>query len=341
MTQVQTMPARDSRSPAIRVRRLWHRYGRDVVLKDVSFEVGRGEIFGFIGPNGAGKTTTIRVMATLLQPMAGRVEIEGHDVATEPEQVRALIGYMPDYTGAYRRLTATEYLEFFAAAHGVHDPQVVQKSLGLAGLTAAAGQRVFTLSKGMRQRLELARVMLHDPSVLILDEPASDLDPRGRIDMKNLVMHWRNLGKTIFLSSHILAELSELCTSVGILDQGRLIASGSVADIQRQLSRRSQATGGQKWSSEQLGISRRQRLRLHVLGDSSAVPPLLSGLASVGAVEVLPEGRLLIEHFSDERSIADIVARLATAGIGVVGIEPERNQLENLFLQMTERSDRS
>ena len=341
MPHIQARPADDSPSPAIRVRRLWHRYGRHVVLRDVSFEIGHGEIFGFIGPNGAGKTTTIRVMATLLEPMAGRVEIEGHDVATEPEEVRALIGYMPDYTGTYRRLTATEYLEFFAAAHAVRDPQVVQRSLGLAGLTEVAGKRVSTLSKGMRQRLELARVMLHDPRVLILDEPASDLDPRGRIDMRNLVMRWRDQGKTVFLSSHILAELSDLCTSVGILDHGKLIASGSVAEIQRQLSRRSQASGNQNWSTELLDMSRRQRLRLHVLGDSSAVPPLLADLTSVGAVEVLSEGRLLVEHLSDERSIAEIVARLAAAGIGVVGIEPERNQLEDLFLQMTDRSDRS
>src|SRR5262249_39910387 len=173
--------------PAIRVRHLWHRFGRFDVLRDVSFEVGHGEIFGFIGPNGAGKTTTIRIMATLLEPLSGRVEVDGFDVSVDPEAVRKIIGYMPDHAGVYERVTVREYLEFFADAYKVAPDanySVVDAVMELTDLTKLSDKLVATMSKGMKQRLQLARTLLHDPKVLILDEPASDLDPRARIEIR-------------------------------------------------------------------------------------------------------------------------------------------------------------
>jgi ABC-2 type transport system ATP-binding protein len=224
--------------PAIRVRHLWHRFGNIDVLRDVSFEVGQGEIFGFIGPNGAGKTTTIRIMATLLEPLSGKVEIDGIDVAVDPDRVRRIIGYMPDHAGVYERITVREFLEFFAAAYAVPDPSVVDTVIELTELGKLQDRLVAELSKGMKQRLQIARILLHDPKVLVLDEPASDLDPRARIEVRDLLLELKELGKTIFLSSHILTELSDVCTSVGILERGGLVVAGPISEIaERRASR--------------------------------------------------------------------------------------------------------
>ena len=221
--------------PTIRVRHLWHRFGNVDVLRDVTFDVGPGEIVGFIGPNGAGKTTTIRVMATLLEPMAGRVEIDGIDVTINPHEVRRRIGYMPDHAGVYDRITVREYLEFFADAFRVPSIGIVDAVLELTDLGKIQDRIVATMSKGMKQRLQLGRILLHDPKVLILDEPASDLDPRTRIEIRDLLLELRGLGKTIFLSSHILTELSDVCTSIGILERGRLVVAGPIGEISDRL----------------------------------------------------------------------------------------------------------
>jgi ABC-2 type transport system ATP-binding protein len=219
-------------SPMISVRGLSHVFGDRQVLH---FEVGPGEIFGFIGPNGAGKTTTIRVLATLSEPQAGKVEIDGVDVSLDPEAVRKIIGYMPDHAGVYERISVREYLEFFADAFRVPTLGIVDTVLELTDLAELADRVVSTLSKGNKQRLQLARILLHDPKVLILDEPASDLDPRARIEIRDLLLELRSLGKTILLSSHILTELSDVCTSVGILERGRLVVSGPIGEIAQRL----------------------------------------------------------------------------------------------------------
>ncbi len=221
--------------PTIRVRHLWHRFGSIDVLKDVTFDVWPGEIFGFIGPNGAGKTTTIRVMATLLEPMAGRIEIDGIDVTIDPASVRKRIGYMPDHAGVYERITVREYLEFFADAYRVPSLEVVDAVLELTDMGKIQDRVVATMSKGMKQRLQLGRILLHDPKVLILDEPASDLDPRARIEIRDLLLELKGLGKTIFLSSHILTELSDVCTSICILEKGRVIVAGPINEIAARL----------------------------------------------------------------------------------------------------------
>jgi len=367
--------------PAIRVRHLWHRYGSMDVLRDVSFEVGHGEIFGFIGPNGAGKTTTIRIMATLLEPMAGRVEIDGTDVAIDPDKVRRIIGYMPDHAGVYDRITVREYLEFFADAYAVANIGVVDVVIELTELGKLQDRLVAALSKGMKQRLQVARILLHDPKVLVLDEPASDLDPRARIEIRDLLLELRELGKTIFLSSHILTELSDVCTSIGILERGRLLVAGPIGEIAERLAAQRAAetlpeapAPGAAWpgspvpawpgspapaapplealpepnpaqTSEPalpggaepavtaggavLPPTARKRLRLRVLGDARV------GGSGVLGVEPGMGGQLAVYYTGDERFVAELVRHLVAHGVGVVGVEAERNELERIFLEVT------
>jgi ABC-2 type transport system ATP-binding protein len=349
--------------PAIRVRHLWHRFGAIDVLRDVSFEVAQGEIFGFIGPNGAGKTTTIRVMATLLEPLSGRVEIDGIDVSLEPERVRRLIGYMPDHAGVYERITIREFLEFFAAAYAVPDRSVVDAVIELTELGKLQDRLVAELSKGMKQRLQIARILLHDPKVLVLDEPASDLDPRARIEVRDLLLELKDLGKTIFLSSHILTELSDICTSVGILERGSLVVSGPISEIAERLAERNAPLGAdgkrvvpgpqmpfqpaiapaegapgvtaQTAGGVLLPQTARKRLRLRVLGDARVVVPLIEGGGGVLGVEAGQGGLLTVHYVGDERFVAEVVRHLVARGVGIVGVEPERNELERIFLEVT------
>jgi ABC-2 type transport system ATP-binding protein len=218
----------------IAVEGLHKSYGGRVALKEVDFSVPEGEIFGFVGPNGAGKTTTIRILATLATADAGTASIGGIPVSEDPYGVRQLIGYMPDFFGVYDRLTAEEYLEFYAACHGVprrRRRKVATELLELVDLADRAGDQVDTLSRGMKQRLCLARALVHDPQVLLLDEPASGLDPRARVEMRELIRELRRMGKTILVSSHILPELEELCTWVGFIDGGRMVAAGPLAEV--------------------------------------------------------------------------------------------------------------
>jgi ABC-2 type transport system ATP-binding protein len=223
----------------IAVEHLHKSFGRRVALEDVSFSVPKAEVFGFVGPNGAGKTTTIRILATLGSADGGEATIAGVPVADNPAEVRGLIGYMPDFFGVYDRLTSSEYLEFYAACHGVprHRRQkVAQELLELVDLGDRRDFAVDTLSRGMKQRLCLARALVHDPQVLLLDEPASGLDPRARVEMKELIRELRRMGKTILISSHILPELEELCTWVGFIDNGRMAASGPMEEVRDRVT---------------------------------------------------------------------------------------------------------
>ncbi|WP_437754215.1 ABC transporter ATP-binding protein [Sorangium sp. So ce1389] len=392
-------------APTIRVRHLSHRFGSLDVLRDVTFDVGPGEIFGFIGPNGAGKTTTIRVMATLLEPMAGRVEIDGVDVTIDPAAVRRSIGYMPDHAGVYDRITVREYLEFFADAFRVPSLDVVDAVLELTDLGKIQDRIVATMSKGMKQRLQLGRILLHDPKVLILDEPASDLDPRARIEIRDLLLELRSLGKTIFLSSHILTELSDVCTSIGILEKGRLVVAGPIGEIAARLEavRAAQAHGhapprhaaapagyaapaahvhnapppyepgapphgaaagplpaaapppgyvphhgpqpphaaapasaGQAAAYPALSpLLSRRKVKVRVLGEPEAAAYLLRGGPGIADVEIVA-GAVHVGYVGNDVKIAEIVQHLVRSGIGVIGVEPERNELERIFLEVTQ-----
>jgi ABC-2 type transport system ATP-binding protein len=362
----------EEQAPAIRVRHLWHRFGRFDVLRDVSFDVHHGEIFGFIGPNGAGKTTTIRVMATLLEPMAGRVEIDGLDVTIDPENVRKIIGYMPDHAGVYERVTVREYLEFFADAYRVPTAgttyAVVDAVMELTDLTKLKDKLVATMSKGMKQRLQLARTLLHDPKVLILDEPASDLDPRARIEIRDLLVELRSMGKTIFLSSHILTELADVCTSVGVLERGRLVVAGPIHDIARRLELAQsqpvvppmpQQPGYGPPGGPPPGVPAqygpppgqygygpppaapvpqgppRRRAKLKVLAPPEAVQATLQPLPNFGGAAPGPGGTIIVTYLGDDQSLAGVVRALVMNGVPVVGVEPERNELERIFLEVT------
>ena len=353
-----TGSAADSPAPAIRVRHLWHRYGARDVLRDVSFDVAPGEIFGFIGPNGAGKTTTIRIMATLLAPMAGRVEIEGLDVTMEPEQVRKLIGYMPDHAGVYERITVREFLEFFADAYRVPALGVVDAVVELADIKPLEDQLVATLSKGQKQRLQLARILLHDPRVLILDEPASDLDPRARIEIRDLLLDLQSLGKTILLSSHILSELADVCTSVGILERGRMVVSGPIAEIAERLAAQQAAAGGAGAAAQAGGGSgaspvgtvvvpgvdahftgaARRGLKLRILGDPRAAAFALQGGPGIVDVQVVGSA-VNVGYVGGDEKVAQIVAHLVHRRFGVVAVEPERSELERIFLEATRQRE--
>ena len=221
------------------IQNLWVRYGTFDAVKDLSLQIPKGTVFGFIGPNGAGKTSTIKVLATLQNPHKGKALVGGIDVTREPQEVRKMIGYMPDFFGVYEDLTTREYLHFFAAAYRIDRKKrdgIVNDVLALTDLTEKIDSPVDALSRGMKQRLGLARVLLHDPDLLLLDEPASGLDPRARIEIRELLRELMKMGKTILISSHILHELSEYCTQIGIVEQGQLVTSGSLDDIYSKLS---------------------------------------------------------------------------------------------------------
>jgi ABC-2 type transport system ATP-binding protein len=322
---------------AIRVQHLSHRFGAAQVLHDIGFEVCEGEIFGFIGPNGAGKTTTIRAMATLLEPSSGRIEIGGIDVALEPERVRPKIGYMADQAGVYPKLTLEEFLAFFAAAFRLA-PRAVDVALELTGLTELRRELAGTLSKGMRQRLQLAKTLLHDPEVLILDEPASDLDPRARIAMRDLLLYLSSLRKTIFLSSHILTELSDVCSSVGVIEKGRLLAHGPIAEITRQLGAAAptEPQGAGAANEPAMDRPRGRSIKLRTLGPLEPVMQLLQRTNGIMGIRV-SSGHLVVRVDGGDQQVAEIVRFLVGAGIPVVGVEPERDELEAAFLELTRR----
>ena len=213
------------------------RYADVVALDNLNLAIDAGDCFGFIGPNGAGKTTTIKILATLLKPSSGQAMIDGLTVGYQNRQIRPIIGYVPDFMGAYQDMVVTEYLEFFAACYNIHGKQrrkVVQDVLDLTDLNYKAAAEVNSLSRGMQQRLSVARVLLHDPKVLLMDEPASGLDPRARIEMRELLKELKRMGKTIIISSHILPELAELCNVVGIIERGQLLFSGTVQEALRR-----------------------------------------------------------------------------------------------------------
>jgi len=223
--------------PMIETINLCKEYGDLTALNNLNLSIEEGDCFGFIGPNGAGKTTTIKILATLLKPTRGQAMIDGLTIGYQNRQIRPIIGYVPDFMGSYEDMVVSEYLEFFAAAYDIHGAQrrqVVNDVLDLTDLSYKATAEVSSLSRGMQQRLSVARVLLHDPKVLLMDEPASGLDPRARIEIRELLKELKRMGKTIIISSHILHELAELCNVVGIIERGELLFNGTVDDIMQR-----------------------------------------------------------------------------------------------------------
>ncbi len=222
----------------IEIIKLTKKYGSFTALDSLSLQIEKGTVFGFVGQNGAGKSTTFSILATLLAPTSGTAYINGYNIQNEPKMVRGQLGYMPDFFGVYDQLKASEYLHFYGASYGIpfaEREKLIPQLLELVNLSHKKDAYVDLLSRGMKQRLCLARSLIHDPEVLILDEPASGLDPRARVEMREILKELKMMGKTILISSHILPELAEMCDSIGIIDQGKLVAEGAVADIHSKL----------------------------------------------------------------------------------------------------------
>ena len=315
-------------TPVVETRGLVKRYDDDVAVAGIDLLVGPGEIYGLVGPNGAGKTTTMRILATLLAPTAGEAYVTGISVTADPIEVRRRIGYMPDFYGVYDDLRVWEYLDFFGRCYGIPSARrvkMIDELLEIVGLGEKRDAYVETLSRGMRQRLCLAHTLVHDPALLILDEPASGLDPRARVEMREILRELRGMGKTILVSSHILPELGELCTGVAIIDHGRVLRSGSIGDIERSL--RASAV-----------------LRIDLLGDADAISAAEGWLRNDPRVtDVLPaEADALGEVVSLEVSFdgppdaqADLLRTMIDAGHRVVGFRQATTDLEEIFLKVT------
>ena len=306
----------------VRTSGLVKRYPGTLAVAGLDLDVEEGEIYGLVGPNGAGKTTTLRILATLLTATSGYAEVAGIDVRRNPDAARRVLGFMPDVFGVYDDMKVWEYLDFFARCYGIpadRRRQMVGDLLDLVDLGSKRDAYVQGLSRGMQQRLCLAHTLVHDPKVLLLDEPASGLDPRARVELRELLRELRSLGKTILISSHILPELEELCTSVAIVDHGQVLAQGRVADIEKRL---------------RYGAV----LRIRVLGDADAVEAARDHFAAdprVASATLLDDSQIELGFRGDDDESAALLARAVAAGIRVASFARAASDLEELFLQVT------
>lgn len=306
----------------VRATGLVKRYDRTLAVAGLDLDIAQGEIFGLVGPNGAGKTTILRILATLLVPDQGDAEIAGASVRRNPNDVRRVIGFMPDAFGVYDDMRVWEYLDFFARCYGISAERrrrMIGDLLELVDLGPKRDAYVQTLSRGMQQRLCLAHALVHDPSVLLLDEPASGLDPRARVELRELLRELRSLGKTIIVSSHILPELEELCTSVAIVDHGQVLAHGKVADIERRL---------------RVGAV----FRIRVLGEREsheAARAWFAGQPDVVTADLLEDGQVEIGFHGDDEGSARLLATAVGSGMRVATFSRAASDLEELFLQVT------
>lgn len=327
MTQTpQTLPRQeDLRQPVLTLAGVTKKYRDRLAVRDLSLEVFEREIFGFVGPNGAGKTTTIRAIATLIEPDGGEIRVKGHSVRTAPREVRRLTGYMPDFFGVYPDMQVWEYLDFFGACYrippGRRQP-LVRDLLELVELDHRRTDSVDELSRGMKQRLSLARSLIHDPEILLLDEPASGLDPRARVEIRELLIELARLGKTIFFSTHILSDVAEICDRVGIIEAGELVAVGDLDALDQTLMPA-------------------RTIHITVLGDADPLRQLLLDQPSV--TEVSPaigttadgQSRVVVSFAGDDGALSDTLKALVDEGIRVVHFGEERGDLEDVFLRLT------
>lgn len=302
----------------VETQKLTKRYGREEALKKLDLLVEPGDIYGFIGPNGAGKTTTLRILSTLLAPTFGKAFVDGFDVMKHPYEVKKILGFMPDSFGVYDGMRLVEYLDFFGAAYKIPRKKrrsIIDDVLRLTDLTSKADDFVSTFSRGMKQRCCLAKTLLHDPKVLLLDEPASGLDPRARIEMRELLKTLRKMGKTVVISSHILSELGDMCNRIGILEHGVLIRQGKYPDILDE-------------------IRQTREIRLVVLEGAEKARKVLE--ETTGVLNIDSSGR----EFQFETSLpydelADLHQRLMSVGAKIVFFEEVKGTLEDVFLKVT------
>ena len=336
--------------PAIELRRLHRFFGNTKAVNDVSFEVQRGQVFGFIGPNGAGKTTSMRILATLELPSYGDALIDGISSISDPELVRRNLGFMPDGISVYRNMNCVEYLDFFARSYGLVGKEriaALKHTLSFTGLDKIAAKSITGLSKGMRQRLCLGRAMIHNPSVLVLDEPANGLDPRARIELRQMIQELASGGTTVLVSSHILTELAEMSDQVGIIEQGKLIAVGDVETIRRKIEGefkvristldppeklvhwlKTQATGAQ--------------LTIRDVGFQSAAGPVANLTTDLAAGPSVPSKAKNIhcslsfhEQADAPRELAMLLGAIIREGFAITEFAPQRDSLEDVFMKIT------
>jgi ABC-2 type transport system ATP-binding protein len=314
-TKIQTM---------IRIQNVSKKYRMVNALSDFTLEIPRGTIYGLIGPNGAGKTTLLRILAALISPSSGEVWFEDEEVTRAPSIIQRKVGYMPDFFGVYPDLTSAEYLEFYAGIHGIprqKRKRIIEDLLELVDLSTKRNELVETLSRGMKQRLCLARALVHDPEVLLLDEPASGLDPRARVELRELVRTLQTMGKTVVISSHILLELAEMCSDIAIIQGGQLVLSGDVEKV-----------------SQRIGDTRQLEIRIleqERVGDAVQALKDTPGISDVNS----DEGLLIQAAFSgDDQALHTVLVSLITRGIPVISFAPRSGggRLEEVFMSITE-----
>jgi ABC-2 type transport system ATP-binding protein len=341
--------------PAIvETRDLTRRYGSMVALDHLTLEIPQGAIYGFIGPNGAGKTTTMRILTTLLPPSGGEAWVAGHSVLKDPLGVRKVVGFMPDFFGVYDNMKVWEYLDFFGRSYGVAASRratMIGELLNLVDLGHKRDAFVMTLSRGMKQRLSLARTMIHDPALLILDEPASGLDPRARIELRELLKELRALGKTVMISSHILTELAEMCTHIAIIERGHLLASGDVQTILRSLQPHrtlelrvlAGAERAEALLREYDGVLEVRRAEVDGVEQESQAEAQAAETAQADApapdapplANPLDPLTLLVDYTGDERGMGGLLTLLISNGVVVSRFAEQSSDLEDIFMQVT------
>ena len=348
-------------STIVETRDLTRRYGSMVALDQLNLEIPQGAIFGFIGPNGAGKTTTMRILTTLLPASGGEAWVAGHSVLKDPIGVRKVVGFMPDFFGVYDNMKVWEYLDFFGRSYSVTAARratMIGELLNLVDLGHKRDEFVMTLSRGMKQRLSLARTMIHDPALLILDEPASGLDPRARIELRELLKELRALGKTVMISSHILTELAEMCTHIAIIERGRLLAAGDVQTILRSLQpHRTLELRVLDGAEHAEALLRGYAGILDVRRDMAAdAPDMAEEVADTDtaistndqsalqieahpALETVANPQhsltLLVDYAGDERGMGDLLTLLISNGVLVTRFAEQASDLEDIFMQVT------
>ncbi len=306
----------------IKVENLVKRYGKFTAVDELSFSIGKGEIFGFVGSNGAGKSTTMKVAAGLLKADRGTIYVNGYDVSKHRQEAKKCIGYMPDFFGVYDDLKVTEYMNFYCGVHRVpvaDRPKIIDSLIELVNLSDRKEFYVDDLSRGMKQRLCLARSLIHNPDLLILDEPASGLDPRARVEFREIMKELKDMGKTVLISSHILHELSEICTSIGIINEGKMVASGTVAEIQEQLNHLS-------------------RIKLRACSDLSVAGKLLKEQPLVSNI-VEANGFIEFSYGGNSDDQAELLKAMIQREVKVMHFEETKGSLESIFMHLTGRGE--
>lgn len=303
----------------LQIDHLYKNYGKFQAVKDLTLHVPEGDLFGFVGPNGAGKTTTIRMVCGLMRPTAGGIKINGMNALTKQKEIRKQIGYVPDFFGVYDNLKVKEYMDFYGSMYRMDSKEIERISGDLLELVNLSDKKevfVDTLSRGMKQRLCVARALIHNPALLVLDEPNSGLDPRARVEMKELLLNLKSMGKTIVISSHILSELSEMCNSIGIMDNGSLVAAGTIEDVMESV-----------FGNDQLIITLES-------GRETAVR-IASEYAGV-KVQSVGEHEIKLSHTMTKKEIAKMIGTMIAQDVVVTGFHKQEGNLETLFMRVTE-----